>query len=243
MKKKNILIFCVLFLLILSFFISKVIWFNINEDAYFTMGRTYDGEVKYLMYNTEKRDINNVQSLFDNYSTESYSKIRLKIPYNPNLDSITSKKIKGAVLSEIVSNEISKSFIINLENDELSKELKKELFDIDNKIDTTDIFGLYKIIYDYYPDKNLIINGYESIKKDIRLSSLKAINYVSGSEKKIYEFTNKTFKGFQFCIPNECKRISVKLFDRKNNEWTLLFKNFTQNEIDFILSSMELVDE
>ncbi len=239
MKKKYIIIFCVLLLLSTSFLVSKFIWFNINEDAYFTQGRTYDGEIEYIKYQSEIRKINEDQN-YNNYITENYLKLSLMLPYNSKSDSILSRKVKGALLSEVVSSETPKSLILNLDTNELSQQIKKELIDIDHSIDTTNTFTSYKTIYNYIPRKDLIMDSYESIKKDIRLSSLKALNHISGAEKKIYEFENKIFRGFQFCVPNKCKYVSVRLFDIKNNEWTLLFKNFTQDEIDFVLNSIKL---
>lgn len=123
--------------------------------------------------------------------------------------------------------------------DKVTKNIKKELIEIDKKIDTLNSFEVYRYLYNYLPDKSIIKNSYSNIKKDIRLSSLKAISSVSGSEKMLYELQYNNYKGFQFCIPEECGNIFIRLFDEKNNELVLIVKNFTQNEIDFVLSSLE----
>lgn len=96
MKKKVVYIIVLLFLII-CFFISKYIWFCINEDAYFTMGRTYDGETQYINYQTKERKINDTVK-FEYFIKEEYSDIKFKLPFNQEKDSIYSKFVEGALI-------------------------------------------------------------------------------------------------------------------------------------------------
>jgi hypothetical protein len=68
---------------------------------------------------------------------------------------------------------------------------------------------------------------------------LKDLCLVNGADKALYYFKLKNIKGFQFGAPNLCKRTIVQIFTNNDQEYTLLSVGLKQEEIDYILVSID----
>lgn len=62
------------------------------------------------------------------------------------------------------------------------------------------------------------------------------------SDEYIFSFTVSEIKGYQFGMPEKSERVSIEFFDTNDTQYTFLTKNLTQQEIDFILSSIVIED-
>lgn len=238
--KKVIIILSVLFLLFMVYLVSKYLWFNYNEDLYYSSNVTdYESVVDHITKVPELREIK--PTYRGSYIDTSLLDIKLKLPFNRETDSIDLKLLDNkALVGGIVNEDLSKSksilFLIN--KDDVASKVKQEILGIDRTIDTLDTYNVYDKIFSHKPKMNILKDSYAKIKYELRLSHLKSVVMVNGGDKKLYKYTENAFNAFQFCEPNICKAVSVSLFI-DNQDLLMTFKNFTQDEIDFVLSSLE----
>lgn len=238
--KKAIIILSVLLFLFFGYISSKYLWFSYNEDVYYSSNATdYESIIEYIKTVPELREIE--LNYKGSYIDTSLLDIKLKLPFNSEIDSIDlklmdNKALVGGIINEDLSKSKSILFLIN--RDDVASKVKQELFGIDKTIDTLNIYNVYDKIFSHKPEMNILKDSYAKIKYELRLSHLKSVVMVNGGNKKLYKYTENVFNAFQFCEPNICKAVSVSLFI-DNQDLLMTFKNFTQEEIDFVLSSLE----
>ncbi len=238
MMKKIIIVLSVIIFLIAVLVSSKYIYFYYLEDIYYSTSYTkYDGVKEYVILSPEDKNIN--ERIDIKYVDTIAGIVKFKYPYINEKPKIKIKK-KDFLIYEKIDK--SRKIVFVKKEDNLNYEIKRNIREIDSEVDTTNIFQVYNKIYSHIPKLNILMDSYENIKYDLRLTKLKSVLLPNGSDKNIYKFDLGTLKGFQFCNPDNCSDTVVSLFDDKK-EYTLVFSNFTQNEIDFILSSIKIIDK
>lgn len=106
-------------------------------------------------------------------------------------------------------------------------------------------YNLHKLMLKTHPNQiSLFMSEKEALAKFILLN-LKAVSIIAiGKEGIIYNFYNNTIRGFQYGDParNETSTHGelVRLFKENDKTYEILFRNFTQDEIDSTLSSITL---
>ena len=128
-----------------------------------------------------------------------------------------------------------KGIIVYLDNEEdknlrESTELGKE---------SLPTFENYTNVLNVSPDQITIFIPYEKAKEKAARLIEKAIYATYG--EKIYKFKTKNIRGFQFGDPNNENPVFVHFFDEKDRIFKMRFYSATQDEIDFILSSIEIL--
>lgn len=101
-------------------------------------------------------------------------------------------------------------------------------------------FDAYSKILYMTPDQ---VNPFIPTEKDRKNSSLLVIKATEFSlpeaSGSIYKFTTPGLRGFQFNRPNK-KINNVLIFDRNENRYEITFVGFSQEEIDYVLSSIRV---
>lgn len=238
MKKSIIAIASLVFILLL-FIMSKYIYYYVQEDRYFSSNYTdYESVVDYIKEIPKLRAIKS-KPIAEGINEELGS-MKLIIPFNPSIDSIEVKKNDSLLIVGVLNKPLgkTKSLMVIINDNDLSQEIKREVKNINSSIDTTNLFNVYNYIYSHVPEQNLLLDGYGKINLNLRLSHLKSIVTPNGGDKAIYEYSNDKLRAFQFCTPELCRTNFVSLYVR-NKDILMTFKNFSQEEIDFVLSSLE----
>ena len=156
------------------------------------------------------------------------------MPFDIEVDSINLIRDKYSLIGGAINKE--KQILFKFNNDSISQNLKKSIKNVSSII-IEDNFSLYNLIYSYTPNINIFKDSYKQIKYDLTLTKLKAITLPNGGDKSIYKYSNKHYKWFQFCSPRDCKNVAVQFFDKKK-DYIFIFTNFTQEEINFVLNSI-----
>ncbi len=242
--KKKIIIVVSFFIVFLVYMGSKYVYYYVQEDAYYSSSFTgYDSEKDYVMLYPVNRKLNR-DCMFTHIDT-SLLHIKFKLPFNSAKDSIhLISKDNALVGGTIEGNKQNKGILFHLtsKSDMVIENLKDEVAKINKGIRIENNYELYNKIYSHVPKMNLLLDNYDDIKYNLRLTKLKAITLPNGGDKNIFRIYNANYKGFQFCSPdNSCKTVTITIF-KEEEEWIFVFKSFTQDEIDFVLSSMEWKD-
>ena len=101
-------------------------------------------------------------------------------------------------------------------------------------------YSFYKHTLNTSPDQlTIFMPKKEALAKSI-LVVLKTVLVVgTAGEGPIYSFETKSFKGFQFGDPKTRHNVLISLFGGGDKQHDILIKG-NQEEIDYILSSMEI---
>ncbi|PKN36927.1 MAG: hypothetical protein CVU52_05960 [Deltaproteobacteria bacterium HGW-Deltaproteobacteria-10] len=100
------------------------------------------------------------------------------------------------------------------------------------------LFEKYNRMLCMTPDKINFLNDYKE-KVQLLITKSSQESYVgSGS---IYKFETSNIRGFQFVnseLIKKAKAIKVEIFDKNDHQYELQFFGFSQEEIDYVLSSI-----
>jgi hypothetical protein len=94
------------------------------------------------------------------------------------------------------------------------------------------------------PDKiSLLKDSEDQYKEKLQLLITKSLEEFYVGSGSIYKFETSYIKGFEFINPElikKSKHIKVEIFDKNDNQYELKFIGFSQEEIDYVLSSMRM---
>ena len=228
-----------LLLITVVYFSLKLILITFYENTYFTDGRVYDPNSIYSNISVTEKKFSDKS--YENFQLFILNDISLKIPKAIVNDSIEMKIMKtdtSAIFNYYaykVNVNKTKSLILNINKPDVSNNLKLELDKLGKG--NKDSFKNYETIFKHKPKGNLLLQSFKEIKSNLKLNSLKYLLYTTQSEKGIYRHEGTRAKFFQFCDTFQCENVIVNFFV-KEKELTLIFSGFTQEELDFTLSSI-----
>ena len=92
------------------------------------------------------------------------------------------------------------------------------------------------------PDKiSLLKDSKDQYMEKIKLLLVKSSEEFFVGSGNIYKFETSNIKGFEFVNPElmkQSKHIKVEIFDKNDHQYELQFGGFSQEEIDYVLSSI-----
>jgi hypothetical protein len=178
-----------------------------------------------------------------NSQTFYYENLKFNVPWK-KLE--VNKKIEnGLLLSSL--GEQNKGFFVNRINDSVIK-IGKRLVE-ENPADAPMIkmffgkkvfnsgFAFYDKCLSTSPNKISIFTPKRQLGETLILLMLKTI--ITRQDVKIFRFQTINLKGFQFGDPEANDGVEVEFFIGKDDTYLMKFISVNQNEIDYILSSIE----
>jgi uncharacterized membrane protein YbaN (DUF454 family) len=100
------------------------------------------------------------------------------------------------------------------------------------------LFEKYNRMLRMTPDKINFLNDY---KEKVQLLIAKSSQAFYVGSDSIYKFETSNIRGFQFInseLIKKAKAIKVEIFDKNDHQYELQFFGFSQEEIDYVLSSI-----
>lgn len=235
MVRKIIIISSILVFLILGYIVSKFAYFSFQEDVYYSVDSTsYVGIVDYIKEVPKEREIHK-KTYKGMFLDTTLLRFNLKIPFDNDSVDLKIKDV-NTIVGDVINKD--KGFVFFIDNRKIKYQVNKEAKNILKSLDTSSLYTAYDWIYSYQPQMNILTDSYATIKYNLRMSHLKSVIMPSGGDQLILKLGNQYFKGFQFGEPKKNKVIMLTLFF-ENEEVFITFNNFTQEEIDFILSSLK----
>ena len=139
---------------------------------------------------------------------------------------------KGIVIAKQNENESIVKSLLGNNNEDAYK--MKALLGEENLKSEYDIINL---CLNTSPDQATLFTPLKDLVKVPTMLVLKAMF----TADKIYKFSTNNLRGFQFVTNGDSSFTNVHLFDSKNQVFEIKFVSVSQNEIDFILSSIEML--
>lgn len=186
----------------------------------------------------EKSDIG-----LNSYQTFSFNDLKFRVPWSKP---IVNKKIQAGLFLSFLEDQ-NKGIFVN--STPASVTNIRERLAGENPADAKTIKTLlgndiFKSEYDIYnqclrtsPDQVNIFTPKRELGETFVLLMLKSI--LTGYDVKIYRFQTMDFKGFQFGDPKTNDEVEVDIFNGKGKMYRMKFISVDQNEIDYILTSIE----
>jgi hypothetical protein len=104
------------------------------------------------------------------------------------------------------------------------------------------LFEKYNRMLYMTPDKiTLLKDSKDQYMEKIKLLLVKSSEEFFVGSGNIYKFETSNIKGFEFVNPElmkQSKHIKVEIFDKNDHQYELQFGGFSQEEIDYVLSSI-----
>lgn len=120
------------------------------------------------------------------------------------------------------------SFIPDLDSDNLiHDELKKNGFEND--------FEIIDFIYNKTPNDINFWNNSKDIRTNAILLKIKSTIVMNHYDKVCYKFNLNHIRGFQYCNPEMCSKTMTQIFTSDNNEFLMITKGLSQQDIDYML--------
>jgi hypothetical protein len=164
----------------------------------------------------------------------SYANFKMTLPFK-KFDRICygSLKYKNNLTAITIDSSIPKGIII---------EIPLYGFPSKDKNGKEPLFEKYNRMLYMTPDKiSLLKDSEDQYKEKIQLLIAKFSEEFYVGSGSIYKFETSNINGFEFVNPALIKKnklILVTIFDRNNNRYELRFMGFSQEEIDYVLSSI-----
>ena len=235
-KKVSIPVLCLLFILAIVIYFSERITFVILPKLYFSKTKTPDAYLIPIL-----REIDTSQASPNAKVNLSYKHIRLVAPWNlrerVDLDLSTIFAFvnkKGISIDEQDTDESVLQRFLKMG----PKEVKKYnlLFGQEN---LKSEYAFVNLILNTTPDQATIFKPLPELARIHPLLIAKALYSHLGDV--IYKFESRNLKGFQFGNPQNTENVRVHVFGGKDQVYRLHFVRATQDEIDYILSTIEFL--
>jgi hypothetical protein len=183
---------------------------------------------------------------FSDITTYTFKGITFALPWSnltkrtdgePSLNLKFDEKTVAFLEKEKVQNEIINLFL----EDFKSKEKKDQLESLFGSKNFESTYNFLSFVYGI--TSNVVSDTSPGPKQEIEkiLLKMKEVIVVGGTGDDgyiIYNFKTVNIKGFQYGSKGSTGKI-IDIFDNNNNSYTLLVKNVSQPEIDYILSSIK----
>lgn len=190
------------------------------------------------------RSLNSLIDIHDTHRVYMYNELEFKAPWDNLVKNIDIDPVKLFVFEHkksIQLNYVDKNQFNILESliDKNSQDIQfyKEIF---GEINIKSEYAIYNLSLDTSPSQIHLLMPFNELGQKSIMLIVKAAIVVDVD--KIFRFSTKNLRGFQFGEPDKNKEISVHIFDKKNRLFQIKFSSANQNEIDFILSSIKLLN-
>lgn len=195
----------------------------------------------------QERQVKTVEYSIGNYVEFSYSGIRLKTPWTEIKRIEEWPMAKRAFFDQ--DNKTKSLLIFNAQKaspltfketllgyDPRDIQKIKEFFG-EERLKSN--YNFYKLVLEASPEQiNILTPPKEAMAKFILIILKQGLALMG--EEGIYSFSVDNIKGFQFGTPGKSEKMVIDFFDNNDNQYTLLISG-TQEEIDFILGSIEII--
>lgn len=239
--------FIILSILVLAVSIS---WFSYSfivprAIIFFTINGIYQRPELSILPQT--REIKRTDITMENLTTVTHSDLTLQIPYEI-INSIERAGIKRLelrnnrkiTLNPVITKDEGIAAAFQRESDPETRRKMEKIFSRES------LSSNYMFIKIVMESSSQQLNWFSPLKKltaGMILMPLKMLLIV-GSTGDIYEFSINGLKGFQVGTPQPDRSSNIRLmiFDPQDRQFDIIFSNgnFTQAEIDFILTSLKI---
>lgn len=242
-KKIKWVLLIILLLLVGCFFASKYYAFSKGTEILKEVNDDSDLTQPWYTVIPQKISISNASKNYVPNSTKAftYKNISFRIP-DINFE---EAKIENTDESfSIFSGDVGKFMVLPnvshnlqdiLDQDNILKPILEE-----NNI--TDQFSFKKFVYSKIPNDISFFDSNNEIIATYSFLKLKSAFLVTGGEKYLGYFEDDDLRGFQYCKPELCDVVLSEIFLPSNDSLLLRFSFFNQNEIDYVLSSINVVE-
>lgn len=249
-KKKTwlIIISILICVIILTIFIPKL-WLLAYYNIKYLEVKSFKSHLQPVM-----REINQNSGIFDNVQEISLYNLKLQVPWGEII-----RKNENDEISTIIFGEEGKYMKgLGIANNPANTQYSKELIKTDEHEKLIKLYGsdnlkseyLFKhYIFQFTPDDINILDRQDVMKSEIAAVLAKSKYLQSTVGDKIYYFDNGNIRGFQYADTESIFPVlHIEFYDNKDNGYILTItgrnfvpegKNLTQDEVDFILSSIE----
>ncbi len=236
-------IFISIFLAIIILGVLTVVFFPQVWIVIYTKVKFSEAKFPQLYDVPISREIKTPEYKCGNCPEFSYYGFKLKTPWTEIVD--IEKKSDGVILTFtqdksllIFDSQNQLDLVTSFSGDKPEDAQKiKNFFGEENlKSD----YNFYKLTLNKSPDQITIFTPKKEVIAKSILIVLKAILVVPVNGG-VYDFITEDMKGFQFGSPEASKGVFIYLFNSEGYQHEIIVFGATQDEIDFILSSIEIL--
>lgn len=181
----------------------------------------------------DKSTIENILDKGDAYDNIEGKGISYQVTFNTGQKILFFKRE-----TTLLNNKNKGYFIADAKKVYLSKNVLEKLSVFKNE------YELSKFLFNQDPKNIHFYDSNKNLDLKYELLGLKSSALAIGSENSLSFFETETIKGFQFCKPEltDCTTTQIQFYlpDYDGN-FFILFKNFNQEEIDYIIRSIRLI--
>jgi hypothetical protein len=232
--------------IIVGIIVIVAVFFGIKLNNYFTgkkiLGKFTSIDAEYLKIKPKKRDIG--FKVVDHFINCSFSPIKFKIPKTDTVKTFKireicrSFKFKDGSSLKIIRDTLRFSILKNLRSKKGSNDNIIKRYLEEEKINSE--FDLLLFTYNKTPADISFFNlSKENTIIQYTFLKLKELSARSGAEDGFYYFNLTNLKGFQFGGTKAHETADIQIFTNKGEEYTLLFRGFNQEQIDYLIGSVD----
>lgn len=182
----------------------------------------------------DKSTIENILDKGDAYDNIEGKGISYQVTFNTGQKILFFKRE-----TTLLNNKNKGYFIADAKKIYLSKNVLEKLSVFKNE------YELSKFLFSQSPENIHFYDSNKNLDLKYELLGLKSSALAIGSENSLSFFETETIKGFQFCKPEltDCTTTQIQFYlpDYDGN-FFVLFKNFNQEGIDYIIRSIRLIN-